>query len=306
MRPMLLTCSMVTAAGLAAAGQSTIFSASADLVVLHALVTDRRGAPVTGLTEHAFTVLEDGRPQQIRFLLASDAPVSVGLLIDSSASMFSRRDHVIAAAAAFLEDRDPRDELFALSFDEEVRSVLPASDPFTSDPSRLGEGLRRHIGARGRTALYDAVLAGLDRVARGSTHRKALIVIGDGGDNASRATLDDVLDKARSSNTVIYAVALADEVDRSGSDTGLLRRLAEATGGLAIAPRDVRSVGRSFQQIAGDLRSGYTLAYAPDHAGRDGRFRHIRITATEPGGRQLKVRSRPGYAIRPQRGGTSR
>lgn len=297
----IVTCATVLGAALPAAAQSTTFSSNTDLVVVHAMVTDRRGAPAAGLTEQAFAVFEDGRPQPISFLLNSDAPVSVGLLIDSSGSMFDLRAHVIAAAAAFLEGRDPRDELFALSFNEEVRSVLPASSPFTSDPSLLGERLRRHIGARGRTALYDAIVAGLERVGQGSTHRKVLIVIGDGGDNASRATFADVLEKARSSDTVIYAVALADAADRSGSDFGALRRLAEATGGLAIAPRHVRSMARGFQKIGDDLRSGYTLAYAPERAERDGRFRRTRVTATLPGGQQLKVRSRPGYVIPAER-----
>ena len=296
MRRIVLLCAVGVAAALPAAGQSTTFSSNADLVVLHAMVTDRRGAPVTDLTEQAFAIFEDGRPQQIRFLLKSDAPVSVGLLIDSSGSMFDLRAHVIAAAAAFLEGRHPRDELFALSFNEEIRSVLPASMPFTSDPSLLGDRLRRHIGARGRTALYDAILAGLERVGQGSTHRKVLIVIADGGDNASRTTFADVYEKAQSSDTVIYAVALTDEVDRAAG-TDRLRRLAEATGGLAIAPRHARSVARSFQTISDDLRSGYTLAYAPERAERDDRFRRTRVAAALPGGRTLKVRSRPGYVI---------
>ena len=297
MRRILLTCAIVLGAVPSAAGQSTTFSSNADLVVLHAMVTDRRGAPVTGLAESAFAVFEDGRPQPISFLLKSDAPVSVGLLIDSSGSMFDLRAHVIAAAASFLEGRDPRDELFALSFNEDVRPVLPASTPFTSDPSLLGERLRRHIGARGRTALYDAIAAGLERVGQGSTHRKVLVVIADGGDNASRTTFAEVLEKARSSDTVIYTVALADDADPSGSDAGRLRRLAEATGGLAIAPRHIRSIATSFQKIGADLRSGYTLAYVPERAERDGRFRRTRVTASLPGGQTLKVRSRPGYVI---------
>ena len=306
MRRMIVACAIVLGAVPSAAAQSTTFSSHTDLVVLHAMVSDRRGAPVTGLTEQAFAVFEDGRPQPINFVLNSEAPVSVGLLIDSSGSMFDLRAHVVAAAAAFLDGRDPRDELFALSFNEEVRAVLPASSPFTSDPSWLAERLRRHIGARGRTALYDAIAAGLERVGQGSTHRKVLIVIADGGDNASRTTFDEVLEKARASDTVIYAVALADGADRSGSDTGRLRRLAEATGGLVITPRHVRSIATGFQKIGEDLRSGYTLAYSPERAERDDRFRRTRVTAHLPGGQQLKVRSRPGYVIPSGRGEISR
>lgn len=277
--------------------QPTTFSSSTDLVVLHAMVTDRRGAPITGLTERSFTVFEDGRPQDISFFLKSDAPVSVGLLIDSSGSMFDLRQRVIAAAAAFVGARDSRDEFFALSFNDEVRSVLPESTPFTSDASMLRDRLAQHIGARGRTALYDAVLAGLDRLGRGSTHRKVLIILADGGDNASRASVDEVIERAQSSDTVIYAVALVDRADYSGSNTGTLRRLADATGGLVIAPRHVSSIAEGFQKITDDLRSGYTLAYVPARAERDGRFRRTRVAASLPGGQTLKVRSRPGYVI---------
>lgn len=280
-----------------AAAQSTTFSSTTDLVVVHAMVTDGRGAPVTGLTEQAFTVFEDDRPQPISFFLKSDAPVSVGLLVDSSGSMFTLRPHVIAATAAFIEGRDPRDEFFALSFNEQVRPVLPPSMTFTSDPALLRERLAQHIGARGRTALFDAVAAALDRLGGRSTYRKVLIVIGDGGDNASRATFADVLARARSSDTVIYAVALSDAGDRSGGDIGTLRRLTEATGGLVIAPRTVQSLARSFQRISDDLRSGYTLAYVPDRVDRDGRFRRTRVTVAAPRGPALRVRSRPGYVV---------
>lgn len=281
----------------AAAAQSPTFSAGADLVVLHAMVTDRRGSPVSGLPPDAFRVFEDDRAQDIRFFVESDAPVSIGLLIDSSGSMFANRERVLAAAASFLETRRPADELFALAFNEHVRPVLPAGVAFTSDARALGAAMAREIGARGRTALYDAIVAGLDHLARSSQYRKVLIVVGDGGDNASRATFDAVLAKARASDTLVYAVALSDSASHGGNPE-ILRRLAEATGGLVIQPRRVAAVARGFEQIGDDLRSGYTLAYVPPSVTRDGRFRRTRVAIADvPGHRRLKVRARPGYVI---------
>ena len=298
MRPIHL-CLLFLGAAAPAAAQSTTFSSSADLVVLHAMVSRGNGAPVTGLPQEVFRVSEDDMPQEIRFFLESDAPVSIGLLIDSSGSMSEMRSSVIDAAAAFLGARQAHDEFFAMAFSDEVRPVLPAGTPFTSDASLVRAHLGRHIRARGRTAFYDGVVAGLDHLARGSTHRKVLVVIGDGGDNASRATFDDVLSKARASDTVIYAVILSDRANPSEGDPGTLRRLAQATGGLTIAPRHARSLAQGLQRINEDLRSGYTLAYAPRTVTKDGRLRRTRVTVRVPGGPSLTVRSRPGYIVPP-------
>src|SRR5215470_13844369 len=116
-----------------AAQEPAQFSSATDLVVLHVNVKDRHGAYVTELTRESFTVFEDGRPQTIRFFAREDAPVTMGLLVDSSASMFERRDEVIAAAGAFTAASNPQDELFALLFNENVRPALSGTAPFTHD-----------------------------------------------------------------------------------------------------------------------------------------------------------------------------
>ena len=132
------------------------FSSHSDLVVLHVAVTDRDGHHVPGLTRGAFTLLEDGIPQAIAAFKPDDSPATIGLLLDDSTSMHGLRTHVATAAATFVATSNPADEIFALTFNERVRAVLPPSLPFTSDPEVLRQYLQFTVTARGRTALYDA------------------------------------------------------------------------------------------------------------------------------------------------------
>lgn len=288
---------LMAASAVAGAGQDVRYRAHTDLVVLHAVVTARDGRPVEGLPAAAFRVLEDGRLQNIAFFLERDAPVSIGLVIDGSASMFGVRPHVIAAASAFLESRHPEDEFFALGFNDHVRALLPSGMPFTRDVAVMRRYLEAGLGARGRTALHDAVLAGLDHLALGASRRRILVVVGDGGDNASVASFTTLRDRALASNTVIYAILASDAASPARGGRGRLAELAEMTGGMAIAPRQAAEVAAIFRRINRDIRSGYTLAYAPADTARDGRFRRIRVLVTAPEQRRLTVRSRPGYLV---------
>src|SRR5437016_378610 len=170
-----------------------LFSAESDLVVVHATIKDRGGTYVTGLTRDAFAILEDGRLQNAQLFTSEDAPVTVGLLIDSSGSMQPIRKRVIAAAAAFAEASHPSDELFALAFNDNVRPALPPAAPFTSDVAALQDALTNTIRMYGRTALFDAIAAGLDYLGHGRHERRVLVIVSDGGDNASHTTFDEVV-----------------------------------------------------------------------------------------------------------------
>jgi Ca-activated chloride channel homolog len=271
-----------------------VFSSESDLVVIHATIKDRDGAYVTGLTRDAFAILEDGRPQNAQLFTHEDAPVTVGLLIDSSGSMQPNRERVIAAAAAFAEASHPSDEIFALAFNDSVRAALPPTAPFTSDVATLQGALTNTIRAYGRTALFDAVNAGLDYLGRGRHERRVLVIVSDGGDNASHATFDEVVIKAQASNAVIYAVALVDPVDRD-ANPGLLRRIAQANGGEGFTPKNADDITAVLQQIARDIRHTYTLGYVSTNTARDGVFRQIRLIVQSPENRRLVVRSRSGY-----------
>jgi VWFA-related protein len=276
--------------------EKPLFSADSELVVLHVTVKDRRGAYVADLPQEAFGVIEDGQAQTVRVFTDTDTPATVGLLIDSSASMHPNRQLIIAAATAFAEASHPGDEFFALTFNEEVYPALPPATPFTSDSRILQDALERGITARGQTAVYDAISAGLDYLQRGSRERKVLILISDGGDNASRrATREDVIRKAQASNAIIYTVALVDRVGGSGGNPALLRELAQASGGEAYRPREPRKIADALGDIARTIRHTYTVGYASTNPARDGAFRRVRIVVDAPPGRPLVTRTRAGY-----------
>ncbi|MGE5243505.1 MAG: VWA domain-containing protein [Betaproteobacteria bacterium] len=276
-----------------AAGQP-VFSAVTEVVVLHVGVTDRHGSAAGDLTRDDFRVFEDSQPQTITYFASQDAPATIGLIIDNSSSMQPIRDLVIGAAVGFAEASNPKDEMFALVFNEQVRAVLPPESPFTSDVAVLRAALTEHMFSRGRTGLFDALAAGLDHVAEGHNERTALIVLSDGGDNASRASFADVLTRAQSSNAVVYTVALADPLD-SDANPKLLERIANATGGEAFQPHDARQVADVLARIARDIRKTYTVGYISTNPAHDGTFRHVRVEVDAPAQHGLRVHTRAGY-----------
>ena len=288
--PLRVILAALPALGLSVAAQ---FSTTTSLVVLNVRVTDRDGQHVGGLTASDFAVYEDGKPQTVSLFASEDAPVTVGLIIDSSVSMWAISDRLIAGAAAFAGASHPDNELFAVAFNDERWPALPARAPFTSDPDVLRDGLVRVLKPRGRTALFDAIRAGLDYADRGRHARKALVVLSDGGDNASDATFDDVIQKTQASNTVIYSVALVDPVER-GAKPDVLRRLARSSGGEAITPGSVEEVQAALGRIAQDIRHAYTLGYVP--AGASPGARHtLRVAASSKDRRDLRVKTREEY-----------
>ncbi len=210
--------------------------------------------------------------------------------------MVALRDRVIAAAGAFAQTSNPEDEIFALAFNDDVRAALPPSSPFTNRPDALRDALAVAISARGRTALFDAISTGIEYVSKGSSQTKALVVVSDGGDNASTTTFAQVLRTTQVSNTVIYTVALTDPVERE-SNPRLLKQLADASGGEAFRPRDVTQVGDVLRHIARDIRNMYTIGYVPTSITSDDRFRRIRVEVAAPGRGGLRVRTRSGYVV---------
>jgi Ca-activated chloride channel homolog len=276
-------------------GQETpVFSAHSELVVLHVTVRDRKGAYVSDLAQDAFAVVEDSQAQNVKFFSDTDTPVTVGLLVDGSASMYANRHLAITGAVEFANASGPDDEVFALAFNERVTPALPESAPFTRDSNVLREGLERAIIARGRTALYDAISAGVDQLSRGSRERKVLVVLSDGGDNASRTSRERAVRKAQTSNAVIYTIALI-EPGMRGTNPQLLEQLSESTGGRAFRPSRAKDLPDILRDIALEIRHTYTIGYASTNTARDGAFRRVRVVVTAPPGRPLVVRSRTGY-----------
>jgi VWFA-related protein len=274
--------------------ETPVFRAQSELVVLHVTVRDRKGAYVDDLAQDAFAVVEDGQAQAVRFFSDTDTPVTVGLLVDGSASMYGNRHLAVAGATAFAEESSKDDELFALVFNENVSAALPATAPFTNDSRVLRDGLERIIIARGRTALYDAISEGVNYLARGSRERKVLVVLSDGGDNASRTSRERAVRMVQESNAVVYTIALI-EPGMRGTNPKLLEELSQSTGGRSFRPSRATDLPGMLSDIALEIRHTYTIGYSSTNTARDGGFRRVRVVVTAPTGRPLVVRSRTGY-----------
>jgi VWFA-related protein len=272
-------------------------SASSELVVLPVLVTDRPDQYVADLARDSFVVFDNGRQVPIEFFSNEDTPVTVGLIVDASSSMRRKLGSVIAASLAFARSSNPNDEIFAKYFNDDVHDAVP-DQAFL--PAGDVDGLRRaltSLTAEGRTSLYDALIEGLEQLDRGTRARKVLVVISDGGDNASRATLDQVLRTARRSNAAIYTIGIFDELDPD-RNPGVLKQLASTTGGERYLPVSPGPLLTACEHIAREIRSGYTIGYVPPD--RDGAFHRVRVEVSAGDKRKLTVRTRPGYfAARP-------
>lgn len=281
-------------------GSRPTFTSRADLVVLQVSVLDRRAGFVPGLPREAFVVRENGRVQPITMFDQDDTPVTVGLVIDNSTSMVPRLDAVRAAGLAFAESSHPADELFTINFNERVWPGLPPDQPFTSDHGVLRDALARSM-ARGMTALFDALLAALQHLDRGTQPRKVLLLVSDGGDNASRARFADVLDAALRRDVVIYTICLADGLDREAKPQ-LLRQLASVTGGESFFPKSNGEITPTLQRIARDIRSSYTIGYVPPRTAADGLKRKVEVDLQGRQYDRFAVRARSLY-IAPGDGG---
>lgn len=279
------------------------FRSHTDLVVLHVSVLTGRTGHLAGLPQDAFTILEDGEPQTITFFENTDTPATLGVVVDNSISMMRRKPAIIEAAEEFARAGHPGDELFVIHFNEHVRHALPPDVPFTSDRDVMAGALQRMI-ARGQTALFDAVREGLRHLARGTRQKKVLVVLSDGGDNASSTSFDDVLAAALRMDAVIYTVSLHDPYDRE-ANPNLLRRLADETGGEAIFVRNPDELPRVLERVARDIRSGYTIGYVPSRAAHDGAYRAITVKVAPQDGKRVKVRARSGYVAEATRAGGS-
>lgn len=274
-----------------AAGQSALF-ARTELVVLPVSVTDSSGNFIAGLRVQNFRVYEDGRLQQVTAFQEGDAPVTVGLIVDHSRSMGPKLPEVAAAVSAFAQSSNPQDEMFVVDFNDDVSVELLNGKPFTNNAHELAKAVSA-VSARGRTALYDAVAEGLLHLQLGHWQKKALIIVSDGGDNASHQKYSQILALAQRSQVVIYSVALVDADEEADPD--VLRGLSKHTGGIAFFPTSLESVADISQRIARDLREQYMLGFVPENTDTPDSFRQIRVKVAAPGHGKLHVRTRSGY-----------
>ncbi len=275
-----------------------VIKSDVELVLLDVSVKDRKGAFVTGLDKDNFEVFEEGRPQPITQFARVDAPVTLGLVVDSSGSMRPKRAEVIAAGLSFARESNPHDEFFVINFNNYIVPGLPESMPFTDNMQSLRKALYRGVPA-GRTALYDAIATSLKHIQQGTRDKHTLIVVSDGGDNESQITLAALLRVIQSSRVTIYIVGLFDRDDRD-RNPGVLRKIANISGGEFFMPSSLEEVGPAFHQIAQEIRSRYTIGYLPDpHIDRaTHRIRTVKVIA-KANRQKLAVHTRTSYSLTP-------
>jgi VWFA-related protein len=265
-------------------------------VRLNASVIDASGQKVDTLPESAFRVYEDGVPQTILGFRHEDVPVSLGILIDSSGSMYDKRPAVDAASLDLVRLSNPQDEAFLVDFSSEAY----IDQDFTASIAKLQQGLA-YIKSTGGTALYDAVIASADYLAKnGKRSKQVLLIVTDGDDNASSATLEQTIRRVQDlDGPAIYCIGLLFGQDVSHSEARhsreVLEELSEQTGGEAYFPHSLKDVDGITREVAQDIRSQYTIEYRSTKSPSLGGYRQIHVEAKEKGFRGLQVRTRTGY-----------
>jgi Ca-activated chloride channel family protein len=259
-------------------------------------VIDSAGRTVDSLPQAAFHVYENGVPQTIIGFRHEDLPVSLGILIDNSGSMYDKIAAVDAASLNLVKLSNPQDEAFLVDFSSEAY----IDQDFTSDIAKLQKGLS-YIKPGGGTALYDAVIASADYLSKGAKRSKqVLLIITDGDDNASAATLEAAIRRVQDlDGPAIYCIGLLFGEDVSHQEAKhskeVLTELAVQTGGQAYFPKSLRDVDGIAQEVAQDIRTQYTIEYRSTKPPTEGGYREIHVEAKEKGFRGLQVRTRSGY-----------
>ena len=279
-----------------------VFRTDTRVVVCNTTVVDKSGHLVTDLTRDVFSVSENGVQQKITNFKHEDVPVSLGLIIDNSGSMRTKRAGVEAASLALVKDSNPDDEVFVVNFNDEPFLDLPNKKNFTNKIEEMEEALTR-IDSRGGTAMRDAIRLSIDHLLEyASRDKKVLVVVTDGVDNESIINQEKLVKDAQQSGVLIYAVGLLEEEDRGDANKAKkeLTGLAEATGGETYFPKEVSEVDHIAHVVAHDIRNQYTIQYTPSNSTMDGTYRQIKVAVSAPG--HLAVRTRSGYYATPDQG----
>jgi|SRR5215469_9865025 len=284
-------------ASLLAWAQSDAIRVETTLVVAPVTVTDSNNRFVLGLEKSDFQIFEDGAEQLITHFSGEDAPLSVGLLVDTSGSMTMKLDTSRKAAEELLAALNMEDEAFLVGFSDRARLV----HGFTTDTEQL-KGALSGLQSGGLTALLDAINLGIDEMKRARNPRKALIVISDGGDNNSSYSQQEIASLVRAADVQVYAMGVFEPVLFPGlskeevSGPKLMSQISEQTGGRAFGVSDSKQLPSIADKIATELHNEYSLAYTPKRSERDGKYRKIEVRLKPRKDlSDLKARWRLGY-----------
>jgi VWFA-related protein len=273
-------------------GGQYVFRSQVNEVVLPVIVTDTRRHIVTNLDKNNFLVYEDGQPQTIVRFSREDVPVSIGIVVDNSGSMRTKRTAVTKAVLNLIQASNPQDEAFVVNFNDD--SYL--DQDFTNNLGPLHEALDR-VDSRGGTALYDAVIASADHLAKGAKkEKKVLLVITDGVDNESRESLESAIRKVQDDQgPIIYTIGILGDEPGIKRAKRALQSLSDQTGGVAFFPKDLQEVDEISQEVARDIRNQYSITYKPTNPRANGGYRKVRVEARAQGYKDLQARTRDGY-----------
>lgn len=269
-----------------------------DLVLVPVTVTDRFDRLVTGLEQQDFRLLESDQPQPIRYFSVEDAPISLGVLVDVSASMRDKIDDAKQAAVEFFENSNPNDDYFVITFSDYPQVLADSTRSIAYIRERLATA-----EPKGYTSLLDAIYLGINKLQHARYARRALLIISDGGDNISRFTEDEIKRIVEESDVQIYSVGIYSKgvtlllcpEERHGK--ALLTNISDATGGRMVELHNSRELPEIARQVSLELRSQYVLGYRPPAGARDGKWRKIQVSlapAANTGG-ELRVYSKKGY-----------
>jgi Ca-activated chloride channel homolog len=267
------------------------------MVLVNVTVTDPLNRFVTGLEKEHFRLFEDKVEQEISQFSSEDAPISIGLVFDTSGSMGPKLQKSRQAAAEFFKTANPADEFFLVQFND--RPEL--SVPFTIDTDKIQSALT-FTQSKGRTSLLDSVYLAMNEMKHAKNPRKALLIISDGGDNSSRYTETEIKSRVREADVQIFAIGIFESMSSRGrtpeeaSGPGLLNELAEQTGGREYPVENVAELPDIAAKIGVELRNEYMLGYTPKNRERDGKYRRVQVKLNQPRGLPpLKAYFRLGY-----------
>jgi VWFA-related protein len=266
-------------------------------VLINVTVTDPLNRFVTGLEREHFRLYEDKVQQEITDFSSEDAPISIGLVFDTSGSMGPKLQKSRQAAAEFFKTANPADEFFLVQFNDRPQLTTP----FTTDTDKIQSDLT-FTQSKGRTALLDGVYLAMHEMKKARNPRKALLIISDGGDNSSRYTETEIKNAVREADVQIFAIGIFESLGNRGrtpeeaAGPGLLNDLAEQTGGREYTVENIAELPDIAAKIGTELRNEYILGYTPKNRERDGKYRRVQVKLNQPRGLPpLKAYFRLGY-----------
>jgi Ca-activated chloride channel family protein len=267
------------------------------LVQINVTVTDPLNRFVTGLEKEHFRLFEDKIEQKIRDFSSEDAPLSIGLVFDTSGSMGPKLQKSRQAAVQFFKTANPEDEFFLVEFNDRPELVVP----FTADTEDIQNRLE-FAQSKGKTALLDGVYMAMNQMKKARNPRKAILIISDGGDNNSRYTESEIKNAVREADVQIYGIGIFEPVGSRGRTPeeqmgpSLLNEVAELTGGRSYNVENLNELADIAAKIGIELRNQYVLYYSSTNQARDGKYRHVTVKLVQPRGLPpLKAFFRLGY-----------